>query len=108
MKHTLLMYLTVLLTLIIHGNNYAQQKTAPYFKIGQSLENFKGHFNSFSKKCGSELRITGFKTSVETEYNIFEYSFNKNLSIIGQLNKSDNSIHAINVTLGAIKLTKHP
>lgn len=77
--------------------------TGPYFKLGENLEDFKSHFNSFSTKCGSELRLTNFQTNTESEYNTFEYSFNKDLKIIGQLNKSDNSIHAMNVTIASYK-----
>src|SRR5262245_13626164 len=102
--------ITILLTTACTKNNHKTDKIKdsraselsttedPYFKLGKNLSDFRSHFNSFSGKSGSELRISNFKITPESVYNTFEYSFNNKLKIIGQLNRSDSTIHAINVT----------
>lgn len=87
----------------INERDEVSADSVSYFKIGESLEEFKSHFNIFSETTGSKLRITDFKTNSALDYDTFESSLNKTITIIGQLNKSDNSIHAINVTVTSYK-----
>ncbi len=64
-------------------------------RLFTSVDVFKTHFNTFSEKVKSGFSVGETSISNGEINNTFSYLFNDNLSVVGSLNKQDNSIKEI-------------
>lgn len=78
-------------------SNYEGQS----FVLIDKIETFKQRFNSSLKELKSSLRIQQVKIHGEPNDpgKAFEYSFSSSFSVIGALNKKDNSINSVSVII---------
>lgn len=78
----------------------APEPAPNYFVIIDSPEIFRTRFNYFMRELkNNSLNVGRISISKGEVNDAFTYIFNKNVGIVGQINKSDNSIRSIMLTL---------